>query len=143
MRDLPPVSQAVDLMLKGELGPLLDLLAEDVEFCVAVGGEEPMCLEDTGRQPIADYLTAVGGLVSFWQIDYTTRGGRLIAWGKESFTIEKCRLEGGCEFALVFDVRGGRISRLLMVEDLPAYIRSGGWLIDPPARHEDHELAGV
>ena len=149
MTDLTAVRWAVDRMLGGDLGPMLDQLAEDVEFCVAVGGDDPVCLEETGRQPVADYFAAVGGLVSFWQIDYTARGDQLIAWGRESFTIENCELEGGCEFALVFDLCGGFITRFLMVEDLPAYLRSGGWLHEPPACYEDtgefdsRELAGV
>ena len=47
----------------------------------------------------------------------------MIAWGKESFTVEGCGLEGGCEFALVFELADGVITRLLVVEDLPAFVR--------------------
>jgi hypothetical protein len=67
-------------------------------------------------------------VVTFWQLDYTARGDQLIAWGKESFTIENCEIEGGCEFALVFDVAAGLITRLLVVEDLPSFIRAAGSL---------------
>jgi len=47
-----------------------------------------------GKQAVADYFTAFCGLVAFWQLDYSARGDQLIAWGSESFTIERCRLEG-------------------------------------------------
>jgi hypothetical protein len=127
--DTIELRRAVDRILLGDLDPMLDLLAEDVEFCVAVGGDTPICLDDSGKQPVVDYFTALGGLVTFWQMDYTARGDQLIAWGKESFTIENCEIEGGCEFALVFDVSDeGVITRLLMVEDLPSFIRDGGSL---------------
>ncbi len=125
MNDTIELRQAVDRILLGDLDPMLDLLAEDVEFCVAVGGDEPICLEDSGKQAVVDYFSALGGLVTFWQMDYTARGDQLIAWGKESFTIENCALEGGCEFALVFDVSQDLITRFLVVEDLRSFILAG------------------
>ena len=39
-------------------------------------------------------------------------------------------LEGGCELALVLDVSQGRISRFMVIEDLPSFIRGGGSLIE-------------
>jgi SnoaL-like domain len=125
MTDTIALRRAVDRMLLGDLDPMLDLLADDVDFCIAVGGDSPICLEDSGKQPVVDYFTALGGLVTFWQLDYTARGDQLIAWGKEHFTIETCGIEGGCEFAMVFDVADGLITRFLVVEDLPAFIRAG------------------
>jgi len=123
MNDMAAVRRAVDRLLLGDLEPMLDLLSEDAAFCVAVGGDEPICLEDSGKQPVVDYFTALGGLVTFWQMDYSARGDQLIAWGKESFTLENCELEGECEFALVFDLSDGAITRFTVVEDLPAFIR--------------------
>ena len=128
MNDAAAVRSAVDRLLLGDLQPIRDLLASDVSFCVAVGGDTPICLEDSGEQPVLDYFTALGGLVTFWQLDFTARGNQLIAWGKESFTIENCDIEGGCEFALVFDVAAGLITRFLVVEDLPSFIRAAGSL---------------
>ena len=77
---------------------------------------------------MADHFTALGELVAFWQIDYGAVDGQVIAWGKESFTVEHCGLEGACEFALVFDLSGGRITRFLVIEDLPSFYRRGGTL---------------
>jgi hypothetical protein len=128
MNDAAAVRSAVDRLLLGDLEPIRSRLARDVSFCVAVGGDTPICLEDSGEQPVVDYFTALGGVVTFWQLDYTARGDQLIAWGKESFTIENCEIEGGCEFALVFDVAAGLITRLLVVEDLPSFIRAAGSL---------------
>ena len=71
-----------------------------------------------GKAAVAEYFTALGALPAFWQIDYGTADGQVIAWGKESFTLQGSGLEGGCEFAIVFDLSDGRIVRLLMIEDL-------------------------
>ena len=133
MSDITGVRRAVDRLLEGDLEPLLELLAEDVEFEVVGGGEEPERSKEWGKQAVADYFTALGGLVAFWQIDYTARGEQVIAWGKESFTIEHCELEGGCEFALVLDFPEDTIARFQVIEDLGRFMRSGGSLVEAAA----------
>ena len=143
MTDTTELRMAVDRILLGDLEPMLGLLADDVEFCIAVGGDEPICLDESGTQPVVDYFSALAGLVTFWQMDYTARGDQLIAWGRESFTIERCELEGGCEFALLFDLADGLITRFVVVEDLPSFIREGGSIGEsghPPGRAGLSEL---
>jgi hypothetical protein len=56
-------------------------------------------------------------------MDYAARGNQLIAWGKEEFTVEPCGIEASSEFALVFDLSERLITRLLVVEDLPSFLR--------------------
>jgi ketosteroid isomerase-like protein len=133
MNDLTAVRRAVDRLLAGALGPMLDLLAEDAEFEVASGGDVPGCRKDWGRQPVLDYFTALSGLVAFWQMDYTSTGEQVIAWGKESFTVEHCGLEGASEFALVFDLSEGMITRFLVIEDVRSFMRGGGLLVEASA----------
>jgi ketosteroid isomerase-like protein len=119
MDELTAVTGAVDRLVSGALAPLIELLANDVEFEVASGGDAPRCRKHSGRQAVADYFDALGDLPAFWRMDeFSTIGGRVIAWGDESFTLDGCGLEGGTEFALVFDLRHGRVTRLLVVEDL-------------------------
>jgi len=128
MSEMAEVRQAVDRLLEGDLEPMLDLLAEDVEFEVAAGGGDCSRTTAWGKPPVAEYFAGLGGVVAFWQIDYGATGEQVVAWGKESFTVEHCELEGGSEFALVFDLFDGRIGRLLVVEDLPSFVRDGGSL---------------
>jgi ketosteroid isomerase-like protein len=122
--DLTAVRHAVDRLLAGELEPLLGLLADDVQLEVADGGDAVELARDSGQQAVADYFAALGGITAFWQLDYTAAGEQVIAWGKERFTIEVCELEAACDFALVFDLEDGAIARLLVVEDLRAFVRS-------------------
>jgi len=119
------VRRAVDQLPEGALGPMLDLLAEDVEFEVAGGGDEPGPTKDVGKQAVLDYFTTIAGLVAFWQLDYSATGGQVIAWGKESFTVEHAGLEGGCEFALVFELARGTITRFLVIENVPSECAAG------------------
>src|SRR4051794_29412546 len=118
MDELTAVSGAVDRLLVGALAPLHDLLAHDVELEVASAGDVPGCRKHSGRQAVADYFAALGDLPAFWRMEYSSIDGRVIAWGDESFTVEGCGLEAETEFALVFDLRQGRITRLLVIEDL-------------------------
>ena len=120
MTDMTALRQAVDHLLEGRLGSLLELLVEDVEF--EVTGSRIAW----GKAAVAEYFTALGALPAFWQIDYGTEDGQVIAWGKESFTLQGSGLEGGCEFAMVFDLSGGRIVRVLMIEDLSQVVTASG-----------------
>jgi hypothetical protein len=128
MDDMTAVRRAVDRLLGGDLGPMLDLLEADVRFEVAGGGDAPEHRRHRGRQAVVDYFTGLGELVAFWQIDYGAVDGQVIAWGRERFRAEPCGLEGGCEFALVFELARGRIGRFLVIEDMMAFFRGGGRL---------------
>jgi hypothetical protein len=132
MDDMTAVRLAVDRLLGGDLGPMLDLLAADVEFEVA-GAEIRPNRKDWGKEAVADHFTGLGELVAFWQIDYGAVDGQVIAWGKESFTVEHSGLEGACEFALVFDLSRGMITRFLVIEDLTSFFRRGGSLVEASA----------
>ena len=124
MENTTAVRRAVDQLLGGNSGPLLELLAEDVELEVAESEDLAGNRSDSGRAAVADYFTGLGGLPAFWQMDYTAAGDQVIAWGTERFTLEGCGLEGACEFALVFEIDEGAITRLLVVEDLRAFVRA-------------------
>jgi hypothetical protein len=115
--DLVTVRRAVDSVIEGDIEPLLNLLPDNVAFEV-VPGDEGDVARDWGQQAVAEYFTAFSGFAAFWQIDWTGEGDQVIAWGKESFTIQGTEIEGGCEFALIFELSEGRITRLTVVEDL-------------------------
>ena len=125
MDDLRALRQAIDRIFAGELDPLLDLLADDVNLQVALGAESGLCRRDEGKEAVAGYFCLLEGMVPFWQLDYTVRGDQLIAWGRESYTVEPWGLEVSNEFAMVFDLDHDRIRRVLVLEDLPSFFREG------------------
>jgi hypothetical protein len=116
--EVTAVRQAVNRLIGGDIEPLLNLLPDNVEFEVVGGEDESTVVTDWGQQAVADYFTAIGGCVAFWQVDYTAANQQVIAWGTESFTIGGTDLEGSSEFALVFELSDGLIARLVMLEDL-------------------------
>jgi ketosteroid isomerase-like protein len=103
-----------------DLQPLLDHLADDCVFTVA--GPEGGVNADGGggKAAVAEYFGTLGDLVTFWHMKYAWSGGRVVVLAEERFTVQPIGLAAQSELALIFDVHDGLITRLLVVEDLPA-----------------------
>lgn len=131
--DVAVVRRAMDPLLAGDVAPLLALLTTDVELEVAGADEDAAGTTGWGKQAVSDYFTGLGALTAFWQLDYTATGEQVIAWGTENFTVEGCELQGGCEFALLFEVSFGRITHVTVIEDLRSYVRMTAVKEEAPA----------
>jgi hypothetical protein len=132
------VKRLVDRILQAdELDPVLPLLADDLSFKVAIPGAMPICFADSGKQGMVDYFTALGGIVTFWRVEYIAEGEHVVAVGEERFTMENSSLTADSDFALVFDVHEGLITRLLVVEDLASFLQDGHQLIEVANRLKD------
>jgi ketosteroid isomerase-like protein len=103
-----------------DLRPLLEHLADDVVFTVAGPDGGLNADEGNGKAAVADYFGTLGDLVTFWRVKYAWSGGRVVVLAEERFTVQPIGLMAQSELALIFDVHGGWITRLLVVEDLPA-----------------------
>ena len=122
--NLALVKGILDRMLaSGDIQPLLDGLADDVMFTVATPQGSPDPYQGTGKAAVLDYFVALGDLVTFWRVQYSWGGARVVVRVEESFTIEPGGLAAHSELALLFELRDGLITRLLVVEDPPM---SGG-----------------
>ena len=118
--NLALVKGILDRMLaSGDIQPLLDGLAEDVTFTVAPPHRSPDPYQGTGKAAVLDYFVALGDLVTFWRVRYSWGGARVVVRVEESFTIEPGGLAAHSELALLFELRDGLITRLLVVEDPP------------------------
>ena len=138
MENVALVKTLVDrILLAADLDPVLHLLADDLSFKVAVPGAMPICFGDSGKQGVVDYFKALGGIVTFWRVEYSAQGEHVIAVGKERFTTRDCALTADSDFALVFDVHNGVITRLLVVEDLTSFIQDGHQVLEFANRLKD------
>jgi ketosteroid isomerase-like protein len=118
--NLALVKGILDHMLSsGDLRPLLDGLADDVVFTVATPDDGPDTYQGAGKAAVLDYFVNLGDLIAFWRVTYSSSGARVLVRGEESFTLQPGGLEAHSEFALLFDLRDGLITRLLVVEDPP------------------------
>jgi ketosteroid isomerase-like protein len=136
--NLETVKGMLDRMLpSGDLGPLLDGLTDDVVFTVATSEDGPDTYHGAGKAAVLDYFVGLGDMIAFWRVTYVSRGARVLVRGEESFTLQPGALAAHREFALLFDLRDGLITRLLVVEDPPALAgASDGWLETNCSRRE-------
>jgi hypothetical protein len=104
----------LDRMLQsGDVGHLVNRLAEDVEFSAPTEAGH-------GRAAVADYFEAIGPLAGFWRVRYAWSGPRVAAMVEESFTVVPGTINADSRFTLLFDVHGGLITRLRVVEEHPS-----------------------
>jgi ketosteroid isomerase-like protein len=118
--NLALVRGILDRMLpSGDLRPLLDGLADDVVLTVATPDDGPDTYHGAGKAAVLDYFGNLVDLFAFWRVTYSSRGARVLVRGEERFTLQPSGLEAHGEFALLFDLRDGLITRFLVVEDPP------------------------
>lgn len=109
--NLSLIRGVLDGMLEsGDVGGLVHRLAEDVEFSAPTGGGR-------GKAVVADYFDAIGPVTGFWQVRYAWSGARVAAMVEERFTVLPCAIRADSQFTLLFDVQGGLITRLRVVEE--------------------------
>jgi ketosteroid isomerase-like protein len=125
--NLAVVRDILDRMLPAaDLQPLLRHLADDVVFTVA-GPDGGLSADDgDGKAAVAQYFGTLGDLVTFWHVKHAWSGGRVVVLIDERFTVHPIGLAAQSELALIFDVQDGMITRLLIVEDLPAALSGTG-----------------
>jgi ketosteroid isomerase-like protein len=127
------VERVVARILAQDLESGLDLFTDDVAFMVASPGRGSPCVYAVGREPVIHYFEALGGIVTFWQVSFFLEGERVLVLGRESYTMN-AGLEAASDFGLVFDLRDGRITGLLVIEGLPARAETPTWTGLPPER---------
>jgi uncharacterized protein len=105
---------------------LIDHLAADVELKVTIGDGTPVRPLIRGKQAVADHLMGLGDLLEFRQevpLEYFARGDRVVVLGRETYEIKKTGVAVvGSEYADVVDFRDGLIARLLIIQDLSAFV---------------------
>ena len=104
----------LDPMLdSGDIRHLVERLAEDVEFSAPTEAGH-------GKTAVADYFDAIGELATFWRVRYASSGHRVAAMVEEQFTVVPGAIGADSRFTLLFDVHGGLITRLRVVEGRPS-----------------------
>jgi ketosteroid isomerase-like protein len=116
------------ILLAEDLQPVLHLLADDVEFTVAVPDGLSRGHQEAGKDAVIEYFNELGDIVTFWRVKFFDRGEHVVVVGNEGFAIQHTDITASAEFALVFEVCDGLITRLLVIEDLAELLRDGSQL---------------
>jgi hypothetical protein len=118
MSDLMLVRRVMDHVLIEDLEPVLDLLSDEVAVNVLRPGGGPGSFEQlSGKQAIHHYFERLGGIVTFWRLRFFDQESHVLVLGQERYTTTG-GMESATDFALVFQIREGVITELLIVEDL-------------------------
>jgi ketosteroid isomerase-like protein len=108
------VQQAYDNYKNGNLPALLNLVAENVSWelpemeGVAVAGTR------RGRDGVADFfsqLAATQEVVSFEPAEFIAQGNKVVSLGRYTFTVKVSGGQFTSDFAHVFTIENGRITR--------------------------------
>jgi ketosteroid isomerase-like protein len=98
-----------------DFGPFFDALGEDVVLTTPVG-------EARGKQAVIGYFTHGAATLEFdpfvRPLEYFADGNRVVQLGVETFTIKATGRTVRTDWAWVFDVEDGRITRILAVMHL-------------------------
>ncbi|MGH2949047.1 MAG: nuclear transport factor 2 family protein [Solirubrobacteraceae bacterium] len=95
--------------------PFFDALAENVVFKLPVG-------ELRGKQAVIDYLANAAETIEFQPFDrpleYYGAGDRVVIVGVETFRVKQTGATHRAEWAWVHDMRDGKITRIVAIQDL-------------------------
>ena len=92
-----------------------DLFTDDVVFKTAVG-------EVRGKETVMRYFAGTAGMLEFdpfvTPLEYFGDGDRVVQLGYEKFTVKETGAEHEGEWAFVYDMRDGLVSRIVNIQDM-------------------------
>jgi ketosteroid isomerase-like protein len=105
---------------------LIDRFADEVVFKVTIPDGTPVSGEFRGKQAVMEHLLNLGELLEFRQekpLEYYGNGDRVVVLGQETVEIKKTGATvPHSEYATVFDFRGDLITRMLVIQDMSAFV---------------------
>lgn len=98
-----------------DFGPFFDALADDVLL-------ETSVTELHGKQALINYFAVASELMDFQPferpLEYFAAGSRVVQLGAETFRVKATGATHSAEWAWVFDLHEGKITRILAIQDL-------------------------
>jgi ethanolamine utilization protein EutQ len=98
-----------------DFAPFYDAFAEDVVLTTAAG-------QVRGKQAVTGYFAQGAATMGFdifvRPLEYFGNGNRVVQLGREIFTVKETGKTHEADWAWVYDVEDGRITRILGIEDL-------------------------
>jgi ketosteroid isomerase-like protein len=95
--------------------PFFEALADDVVLKLSVG-------ELRGKQAVIDYFTTAATVLEFRPFETPLRyfgdGDQVVIVGDETFRVKETGVTHQADWAWVYDVHDGLITRILAIEDL-------------------------
>ncbi|MGH3682524.1 MAG: nuclear transport factor 2 family protein [Natronosporangium sp.] len=101
----------------GDMQPFFDSLDDAVVFEASVG-------ELRGKPAVMHYFTHAGELVDARPferpLEYLGDGDRVVILGTETFVVKETGMTAHADWAWVHDIRNGKVTRIVSIQDLSA-----------------------
>lgn len=101
-----------------DIQPFFDLFADDVVFKTAAG-------QARGKEAVLRYFANAAAALEFNQfvkpLEYYGEGNRVVMLGYETVTVKETGATHEGEYAFVFDLRDGVITRAVNIQDLSGF----------------------
>ena len=98
-----------------DFGAVFNLFADDVVFKTAQG-------EVRGKAAVIRYFASTAAMLDanpfVKPLEYYGEGDRVVQLGYETFTVKETGTKKECEWAFVYDIHDGRITRMVNIQDL-------------------------
>ena len=119
------VQDAYAAFLRGDVTTLLGLLTDDVmwEPVLGTGSHVPFSARRQGKPAVAEFFTQVAASEDFTQFEpreYIAQGDAVVAVGHYRATTKSTGRSFESDFAMVFTLRDGKISRFREFTDSAA-----------------------
>ncbi|HYO55338.1 nuclear transport factor 2 family protein [Archangium sp.] len=107
--------------------PLLDEMADDAVYKLSLPKGTPLSGEFRGMHAIREYFDQLEEVLEILVVntwDFVGNGDQVIVLGDEQFVVKKTGKTCYSEFAFILDFSGGKIVRVLVIEDLSGVVEA-------------------
>lgn len=130
--NLKLVHDTMAAFLAGDPGPLLAALTEDAIIKAVIAEGTPISGHFQGREGFLRYFAALGEVMEILDVqttDTTASETSVVILGTEKARVRRTGALLDCEIATVFNLRDGKIARMLAMADMAPIVdayRGGG-----------------
>ena len=98
-----------------DFGAVFALFADDIVFSTAQGDVQ-------GKAAVIRYFACTAGMLEadpfVRPLEYYADGNRVVQLGFETFTVRATGFRKDCDWAFVYDIHDGKITRMMNIQDL-------------------------
>ena len=119
--NLKLIRDTMEALLAGDPGPLLASLTDDAIVKAIIADGTPISGHFQGRAGFMRYLMAVNEVMEILEVtstDYTASETSVVILGHERARVRRTGAMLDCEIATVFELRGGKIARMLAMAEM-------------------------
>ncbi|HEX8473781.1 MAG TPA: nuclear transport factor 2 family protein [Pyrinomonadaceae bacterium] len=112
-----------DAFGRGDVPGLLSFIAEDVSWTIPGPDNVPYYGERRGHHGVMDFLVKIGSSVELYRFEpreFIAKDERVIVLGGEGGRVKPTRKHFDIEWAIVFTINDGKLSRFYCYEDTAA-----------------------